>query len=551
MDSQANPALKEIPSHQKFMVTMQPKSMGHFKRPKYHRGESKKNNRATEVIAIAKDVLDRDSSLDAPNWTSKKQSVKDSKILLQNRIQMEGAAVEKLPSSPIKHAVSAGNIKTVDLKIDVLGQHGTPNFTAEPVASLSPAKSAQAAAESSSQAQLKPLQKMFLEHKLPIIYTPTKHVKPTVFIAKDILATDHDAHQPSYFSSRQNMLPKIFKRVDNKDLSERKIDSETPKIKVLGSSSKNLVKSNSSMFQISVSKSKAISDRPVNDGSVSSIFLKHRLSVAISPLKSQTYYLSKLDKSLNSEDLLVKMEYNPFAEHLAKNFIEMRALKQDKLLVDYHTKPVQLPPSVHTNLLVLDLDETLVHCVNFDGRINSTTESVPFRPLGAPTNSAPGLVKFNRRPGLEKFLKSMAEHFQIVVFTASDRAYARAVLNQIDPDHHVCKLLCRESCSFTKTGNVVKDLRLFYGKQLHNIILVDNSTKCFYPQIDNGIPILSFIDDQKDTELEELSQFLIALKRSGPEMTKNLRDYFQLYRNYTASSHTQMAREIFGTVDAN
>lgn len=520
MDPVTNPSIKELPSQLKAMAFMQPKSMGHFKRPKQHRDEQKPK-RTTEVLALAQEVLEREDSADLPNWMDRKPTLKDSKTLLKSRIQVEAAGG--------KNTVSSGKIKTLDLQIDVLGQKDV--ITKSSVA------------QTVSQPQLKPLQKMFLDHKLPVLQTPSKQVK-----AQQQLKSDRgEKPQPSYFSNKSSLFPSIFNTGDKRELAELRQDSDTPKIKVSGSATKRAVPANNSIFQIKVSKSKAFTDRVLEDASLSNLLSGPRFSVS-HQLKAQTYYLSKLNKGLAADDPVVKMDHSGFAEHFAKNFIEMKALKQDKLLVDYHTKPVQLPPSVHSHLLVLDLDETLVHCVNFDGRTNSATETVPFRPLGAPASSPPGFVKFNRRPGLDKFLKTMAEHFQIVVFTASDRAYARAVLNQIDPDQHVCKLLCRESCTFTKSGNVVKDLRLFYGKQLQNIVLVDNSSKCFYPQIDNGIPILSYFDDARDCELEELGQFLLALKKSSSDFPKSLREYFQLHRYYSASSHTQMAWDIFSSM---
>lgn len=511
MDLVANSSVKELPSQLKAMAFMQPKSMGHFKRPKQNR-EEQKPKRKTEVLALAQEVLEREDSAEVPSWLDRKQTLGDSKTLLKSRIQIEEKQT-KVPGKP----------KALDLRLDVPGSLEVDNLP-KPIV-----------AQTVSQPQLKPLQKMFLEHKLPVLQTPSKQSKV------------QQLPQPSYFSNRSSLFPSIVKQSDKNESPELRQDSATPKIKVSGSSSKRPAPQQNPAFQMKVSKLKAFTDRHMEDTSLSNLLSVPKL-MSLSQLKAQSYYLSKLNKGLTADDPVVKMQHSEFAEHFAKNFIEMKNMKQDRLLVDYHTKPVQLPPSVHSHLLVLDLDETLVHCVNFDGRTTSATETVPFRPLGAPSSSPPGFVKFNRRPGLDKFLKNMAEHFQIVVFTASDRAYARAVLNQIDPDHHVCKLLCRESCSFTKSGNVVKDLRLFHGKQLQNIVLVDNSSKCFYPQVDNGIPILSYFDDSRDCELEDLGQFLLALKKSSSDFPKSLREYFQLYRYHSASSHTQMAWEIFSSM---
>ncbi len=46
---------------------------------------------------------------------------------------------------------------------------------------------------------------------------------------------------------------------------------------------------------------------------------------------------------------------------------------------------------------------------------------------------------------------------------------------------------------------------------MKDIILVDNLTHSFGLQIDNGIPILEFINQTNDKELLELQNFLIYL----------------------------------------
>ena len=148
------------------------------------------------------------------------------------------------------------------------------------------------------------------------------------------------------------------------------------------------------------------------------------------------------------------------------------------------------------------------------------------------------------RPGLERFLRRASEHFQVVVFTASDRDYAQAVLRHIDPHQFVCKLLTRDSCSYTKNGHLVKDLRIFGEKSLADIVLVDNTMRCFHPQLDNGVPILSFLNDSSDCELDDLAAFLIPLS-ALPDLPQALRSYFRLHHAESSASPAQFAEEVF------
>lgn len=54
----------------------------------------------------------------------------------------------------------------------------------------------------------------------------------------------------------------------------------------------------------------------------------------------------------------------------------------------------------------------------------------------------------------------------------------------------------------------MKDLRIFEGRDLEDIIIVDNAVFSFAYQIDNGIPILPFREDKEDTEFLHLIKIM-------------------------------------------
>lgn len=252
------------------------------------------------------------------------------------------------------------------------------------------------------------------------------------------------------------------------------------------------------------------------------------------------YYLHKVHLHSKYGNTVVKKEH---FEHFQKNYQDLKKLSSDSLIVDHHMKAVSLPASHHRQLLVLDLDETLVHCCNFDGKTNANTVCIPLQ-----TKFVKGLLRFNVRPGVDQFLKKMVDHYQIVVFTASDREYAKAILDYIDPQQRICQLLARENCSFTRSGHLVKDLRVFQNRDLSRMVLVDNSTKCSIPQIDNAVPILSFINDPEDRELDELSHFLVELTRKQ-DIQSYLKAYFQTHRYAVSPSHHHLLDSIVKNFD--
>eukprot|EP00937_MAST-01D_sp_MAST-1D-sp2_P001936 g1936.t1 len=153
--------------------------------------------------------------------------------------------------------------------------------------------------------------------------------------------------------------------------------------------------------------------------------------------------------------------------------------------------------------LVLDLDETLVHS--------------SFKPTVSPDYIIPVDIEGTvhkvyvcKRPGVDKFLRSMGELYEIVVFTASLSKYANPLLDMLDTGGVISHRLFREDC-VCHEGGYVKDLGLL-GRPLEETIIIDNSplSYVFHPQ--NAIGCGTFIDDMEDRELDQIERFLTAIK---------------------------------------
>ncbi len=64
-------------------------------------------------------------------------------------------------------------------------------------------------------------------------------------------------------------------------------------------------------------------------------------------------------------------------------------------------------------------------------------------------------------------------------------------------------------------GFKIKDLRIIKNRQLKDIIIVDNLVHSFGLQLDNGIPILEFINNKNDRELVNVERHLLEIKKYG------------------------------------
>jgi CTD small phosphatase-like protein 2 len=162
------------------------------------------------------------------------------------------------------------------------------------------------------------------------------------------------------------------------------------------------------------------------------------------------------------------------------------------------------PMYEHAKTVLLDLDETLVHCCeNPREAQRSITINLP---------SGDQLeVGINVRPYALELLTSLSKSFEIIVFTASHKCYADVVLDMLDPVHELIHhRLYRDNCVIVD-GVHIKDLRIITNRKLEDMIIVDNAAYSFAYQLENGIPIISWYDDLEDTELMDLAHYLSSI----------------------------------------
>ena len=164
-------------------------------------------------------------------------------------------------------------------------------------------------------------------------------------------------------------------------------------------------------------------------------------------------------------------------------------------------------------LLILDLDETLIH-VDFDyilkDKIVNYDKILYFDSEDEENIDIPLII----RPGLYEFLDYASKEFELIVFTASEKEYADAIINYIEKDKKYFKMrLYRNHCIYIEPGLYIKDLRIFSGyKKMEDIIIVDNSLFSFANQLNNGILITSFFEDKNDTFLNNVKDYLEYIK---------------------------------------
>jgi len=202
--------------------------------------------------------------------------------------------------------------------------------------------------------------------------------------------------------------------------------------------------------------------------------------------------------------------------------------------------PPRSPEEAARPSLVLDLDETLVHCSR-EGkspRVPSERAVPPDLIIEFEATLAYGSVSF--RPFVKLFLEVAAKAFEITVFTASQQTYADKVINALDPTGaYISHRLYRQHCTEVR-GAFFKELGLL-GRPLAQCILVDNSPISVACNPDHGVLISSWYGDRNDRELMDLLGLLQDVRAHQGGTDKylaeryGLREFFQTLRESTAN----------------
>lgn len=145
-------------------------------------------------------------------------------------------------------------------------------------------------------------------------------------------------------------------------------------------------------------------------------------------------------------------------------------------------------------------------------------------------------------------LQILSPYYDIIVFTASQEPYARAVVEAIDKDNHISHCISRDYCIISPQDKLfLKDLRVIKGRNFKDMLLVDNCSHSFSFQISNGVPIIPFYDNPKDQELRKLTEYLLYLKdyKNIAEFNKNYFKFEEFLRYDSFESPSLILKEVY------
>lgn len=250
--------------------------------------------------------------------------------------------------------------------------------------------------------------------------------------------------------------------------------------------------------------------------------------------------LSPLQKSLHDNVARYGHLEQEFDEYDCEDFDPYGFIASLPPLVPANPAQPCLPPKLPDAppiTLVLDLDETLVHCSTDPNEVKN-----PDFVFHVEFHGTIYTVNAKKRPGVHEFLEYVKDKFEVVIFTASQKVYADKLLDILDPEN-VCihHRVFRDDCTNVE-GNYLKDLSVL-GRDLSKTYIIDNSPQAFAFQLDNGVPILSWFENKDDRELFKIIP-LLDHTITACDVRPIIRNKFQLYRKVEAKQ-----RLSFGDIE--
>jgi RNA polymerase II subunit A small phosphatase-like protein len=160
-----------------------------------------------------------------------------------------------------------------------------------------------------------------------------------------------------------------------------------------------------------------------------------------------------------------------------------------------------------SHLLILDLDETLVHAREL--------------PLPHAPDYAIPPYSLYLRPGVREFLENAATRFRLAVWTSSSPTYARGVVRILFPDPEMLEFVwARDRCTPRRDFELdtwwdTKPLHKVRrrGYDLAKVIVVDDSPEKYTRNYGNLVRVKPFEGDPSDDELVHLAKYLELLSK--------------------------------------
>ena len=165
-------------------------------------------------------------------------------------------------------------------------------------------------------------------------------------------------------------------------------------------------------------------------------------------------------------------------------------------------------------LLILDIDETLIHTQSYDryGVYDFSFTLVD-------SNKRNYNYYTNTRPFLKEFLEYAFDNFKVAIWSAGGEDYINAIVDKLGVDKSKLEFIwTRDRCTIkiNQSGDYYGEKNLNkvrkIGWDLDDVLILDDVEETAKNNYGNLIKIKPFYNDKSDTELLKLMSYLEKIK---------------------------------------
>lgn len=236
------------------------------------------------------------------------------------------------------------------------------------------------------------------------------------------------------------------------------------------------------------------------------------------------------EEESSSEDV-VQSPKNPVISRIDEMLQKQRREKCQKILAknkrdEGAEKSQQKLMSMNKLMLFLDVDHTLLHATKSPrakAHMNHPILKQSIHEIEFPNpNNCPYYVKL--RPGVESFLQTAAEKYNIVLYTMGYKAYAEIVRRLMDPTgHYIRAIISREEHVNRRGEGGKKSIQEFIPLYDSNTVIIDDVTKVWEkPNNVLAVPRYSFWPENENFDVEEAWDSKILEKKEQDFTLRNI-----------------------------
>lgn len=119
----------------------------------------------------------------------------------------------------------------------------------------------------------------------------------------------------------------------------------------------------------------------------------------------------------------------------------------------------------------------------------------------------------------------MKKNFELILFTSSTKLYCDGICKNVieNEESFFDYKLFKHHITSNEVNIQIKNLDILLdGRDLKDIVIIDNKSYNYFDHVSNGIPIIEYLGDKSDTALFHLKDYLLSRILNSEDVRKTI-----------------------------